>query len=104
MIKITNLVNQHKKMAEQFLAQLRESRAVPNKFSGLMTPRFGQYLFIWQFNNNKLVGATAIHINNAENFTKKIENALTGPDWASTVTRPEITKEDDGQRDSANAK
>lgn len=81
--KIVNLVNQHKKMAEGFLRQLIAEKQVPSKFSGVMTPKFGNYVFTWQFNNNKLVGAVLIHLNNVDNYCAKMKVSRDSIDWTS---------------------
>lgn len=80
-IKITNLVNQHKRMAESFLEQLIESGAVPGNFSGVLTPKFGNMLFTWQFQKTKLVGSVAIHVNNIPNYRAKLAAGAAGMDF-----------------------
>lgn len=80
-VRITNLVTQHKKMAEGFLKTLIESDTVPSNFSGVMTPKFGSFIFIWQFQKNKLVGSIAIHVNNVSNFRAKMAASAAGVDY-----------------------
>mgnify|MGYP000983764082 CR=1 FL=1 len=86
-MRIVNLVNQHKKMAEGFLNNLIESDAIPSNFSGVITPKFGSFVFIWQFQKNKLVGSTAIHVNNIANFRAKLAASVAGVDYLA----PNIT-------------
>lgn len=90
-LRISNLVNQHKKMAEGFLNTLIESDAVPSNFSGVMTPKFGNFIFVWQFQKNKLVGSIAIHVNNVANFRAKLAASASGVDY---LVPNNITKEE----------
>ena len=90
-VRLTNLVNQHKKMAEGFLNTLIESDAVPSNFSGVMTPKFGNFIFVWQFQKNKLVGSIAIHVNNVANFRAKLAASASGVDY---LVPNNITKEE----------
>lgn len=90
-LRIVNLVNQHKKMAEGFLNTLIESDAVPSNFSGVMTPKFGNFIFVWQFQKNKLVGSIAIHVNNVANFRAKLAASASGVDY---LVPNNITKEE----------
>ncbi len=90
-VRIVNLVNQHKKMAEGFLNTLIESDAVPSNFSGVMTPKFGNFIFVWQFQKNKLVGSIAIHVNNVANFRAKLAASASGVDY---LVPNNITKEE----------
>lgn len=78
-----NLVNQHRTMAQNLLEQLVKIGSIPKNFSGLMTPKFGNMIFIWQFVNMKLVGANVIHINNVDGIAKKLKEAKGSLDWAS---------------------
>jgi hypothetical protein len=71
-----NLVEQHKKMAQGFLRQLIENKKVPRNFSGIMTPKFGDFVMIWQFDKNKLIGASAVHANNIDNLIAKLKYSL----------------------------
>lgn len=80
-LRITNLVNQHKKMAEGFLSQMQEAGSIPKMFSGVATPKFGNYVFVWQFNKNKLVGSNAIHVNNISNLRAKLAASASGMDF-----------------------
>lgn len=80
-IRIVNLVNQHKKMAEGFLNNLIDLDAIPENFSGVITPKFGNFIFIWQFQKNKLVGSAAIHVNNIANFRAKLAASASGMDY-----------------------
>lgn len=73
--QIVNMVVHHKKIAENFLQQHIENGGVPANFSGFMTPRFGKYIFIWQFEKNLLVGACVLNIANVQNFTKKVKDS-----------------------------
>lgn len=95
--KITNLVNQHKKMAEQFLRDLIDSGAVPKKFSGVITPKFGNMIFTWQFNNNRLVGSTCIHVNNIDNYCSKLKESVKKIDWLDVKFRKEQNDERSGE-------
>lgn len=97
-VRIVNLVNQHKKMAEEQIQQLIEAGVLPKRFSGVICPKYGNMIFIWQFNNNKLVGSNAIHINNVDVFCKKIVASRAGPDFLSLATIA-FKKENDGSRD-----
>jgi hypothetical protein len=79
-------------MAEGFLSTLTEGGTLPKLFSGVMTPKFGNFIFVWQFQKNKLVGSVAIHVNNTNNFRAKLAASAAGMDYLS----PKITmKEDD---------
>ena len=91
-LRVPNLVNSHRTVAEQFLASLIKQKAVPKVFSGVMCPKFGSYIHVWQFDKNKLVGSTLIHINNIDNFTKKLKSSLTSVDW---LTISNLIKEND---------
>lgn len=86
-LRISNLVNQHKKMAEGFLNNLIDSDLIPANFSGVITPKFGNFVFIWQFQKNRLVGSTAIHVNNVANFRAKLAASVSGVDYLA----PNIT-------------
>ena len=90
-LRITNLVNQHKKMAEDFLQQLIEADAVPKNFSGIITPKFGSMIFSWQFQKNKLIGSIAVHVNNVHNYRAKLSASASGADF---LVQPEIGSSD----------
>lgn len=83
--RITDLVQHHKKMAETFLNELRMGGAIPRSFSGIMTPKFGGYIFLWQFNNNKLVGSIALRVENADNMCSKIKASKVSIDWLTAT-------------------
>lgn len=89
MKKIVNLVNHQKVMAEKFLSGLIAGGSFPAKFSGIMAPKFGNYIYVWQFNNNKLVGACIIHKNNIENLSSKLHMSVDGMDWSKALLEEE---------------
>jgi len=74
-------------MAEGFLNNLIDSNIIPANFSGVITPKFGNFVFVWQFQKNKLVGSTAIHVNNIANFRAKLAASASGVDYLA----PNIT-------------
>ena len=80
-IRITNLVSQHKKMAEGFLQQLIDAEAIPKNFSGVITPKFGNMIFTWQFQKNKLVGSVVINVKNVNNYRAKLSASASGMDF-----------------------
>ena len=99
----TNLVNYFKNIAEAFLAEHQRSGSLPKRLSGVLTPRFGEYTFVWQFENNRLVGAASINVNNVDNFAMKLQASKTSIDymalnqanqWLSTIgVAPEAEEE-----------
>lgn len=77
----TNLVNFFKNVAEAFLAEHQRNEKLPKRLSGVLTPRFGEYTFIWQFENNRLVGAASINSNNIDNLAAKLHASKTSVDY-----------------------
>ena len=77
----TNLVNYFKNVAESFLAEHQQNGHLPKRLSGVLTPRFGDYTFVWQFENNRLVGAASINVNNVDNFAMKLHATKTSIDY-----------------------
>jgi len=94
MLRPTNLVNQHKKMAESFLKSMIAQKAAPRNFSGIMCPRFGGFVMVWQFDKSKLVGAAIINVNNIDNFADKMRASKSSIDWFN------LMKENDEPRTS----
>lgn len=85
MARLTNLPNQHRKKAEKFLTSLQERGAIPSEFSGVMCPKFGKYIMIWQFAQNKLVGSVVVHVNNIDNFKQKLTaSKVSIMDWLNS--------------------
>lgn len=76
-----SMVDEARPVAENLLDTLIERKIIPRNFSGLLTPRFGKHIMIWQFGHNKLIGAVAVHINNIPQVTKKLTVAPTSVDW-----------------------
>lgn len=68
-------------MAEKFLKSMQASKVAPRNFSGVMTPKFGRLIMIWQFNRNRLIGAAVININNIDNCAEKLKAAKDSIDW-----------------------
>ncbi len=81
--KQMNLTNYFKPLAEAFLAEHQALGKIPKKISGILTPRFGEYIMVWQYENNKLVGAVSINIKNADNAASKIKSAVESIDYIS---------------------
>lgn len=80
-----NLVNDSKEVAESFLNGLIYQRVIPKTFSGILTPKFGKYIMIWQFDRNKLIGAAMINSANIPIFTKKLSLAPESHDWGAPI-------------------
>lgn len=78
-VQISNLVSQQKAEAEAWLKNFQDANLITKNFSGITTPKYGNYIFVWQFHKNKLVGATMIHVNNVGNFYQKLKNSLKSP-------------------------
>jgi hypothetical protein len=68
-------------MAESFLSNQQSISGLPKRFSGFATPLFGDYIMVWQYNSNKLIGCTILHKNNAVNLAKKLLDAVTSYDY-----------------------
>lgn len=81
--KQVNLTNYFKPLAEAFLAEHQALGKIPKKISGILTPRFGDYIMVWQYENNKLVGAVSINIKNVENAANKLKAAVDSIDYIS---------------------
>lgn len=97
--KPRSLVENDKTIAESFLLGLINKNAVPVNFSGLLTPRFGEYIRVWQYDKGKLVGSCIIHQKNCMIFARKIQEAETSLDWAEALNKKE---EPIGQSDPVN--
>lgn len=77
-----NLVDDSREVAESFLKSLIVQRIVPQNFSGLLTPRFGKHIMIWQFSKLRLVGAAMVNVANIPIFTKKLIQGPESYDWS----------------------
>lgn len=101
--KKSNLVEHDRVYAEQFLTALIEAGGVPKNFSGFLTPKFGKYVHIWQFDKNKLIGSAAVHMNNAKEFTHKIVDSARSVDWngINDVDEEEVIADVSGEPDTS---
>lgn len=77
------IIDETRSVGETFLHTLQMQRIVPKTFSGVLTPKFGNMIMVWQFDKNKMVGACIINIKNASVFSKKILDAPNSFDWAT---------------------
>jgi|SRR3990172_1857039 len=97
--KVTiNLVSQHKDLGQRFLKDAQAANHLPKRFSGFITPRFGDMVFVYQYRDNVLVGVVIIHVNNIENFASKIVKSSRTFDF---LTSRRI--DEDGESDTASA-
>lgn len=92
-----NLVTQQRKAAEVFLKEHQEIKKIPQKVSGIVCAKFGKYVSIWQYRNNKLVGAVSIDVNNIDALYKKLQMASKGFDYSTAKPESEEEEENDGQ-------
>lgn len=65
-----------KPVAEKLLRDLQTQGVFPKNFSGFLFPKSGNYIHIWQFHQNKLIGTVAIHTNNLDNAVSKMKEPL----------------------------
>ena len=83
------LVKNDKSVAESFLKGLIEQKVIPENFSGLLTPKFGKYIRIWQYDKGILVGSCLVHQNNCKHFARKVIEAELSFDWMDAIINKE---------------
>jgi hypothetical protein len=93
-LRTLNLVNKHKRVAEEFLSAMIKQKVAPKGFSGVMCPRFGDYAHMWQYDNGKLVGSVIISLKNVETVSSKLKAAMKAVDWMAVAKLQE--KDDTG--------
>ena len=79
-----DLVAFYRTLAESFLKRHQDTgKGPPGRFSGFLTPRFGEFVMVWQYRNNKLIGCTAVHLDSVNDMAKKLGQASKAWDYAN---------------------
>lgn len=97
-----NLVSQQRKSAEFFLKEHQVAGKIPKKVSGIICAKFGKYINVWQYRNNRLIGSISIDVNNIDAFYKKLQAASKGFDYADIGREQPDPEEDNEEEEQSN--
>ena len=96
-----SLVDQHQGFAQSILQAGQQSGTLPRNFSGMLSPRMGNFIMMLQYDKDYLVGCVAVHINNAKRVSKQIAAGIEQPDLFTYMKEGEDDESDDGDPTSS---
>lgn len=79
--KKKSLVENYRSLAAVFLSEHQKANKIPKNFSGIISPKFGEYILVMQYDKNQLVGAVVVKVENAKALSKRIEFSATSHDY-----------------------
>lgn len=89
MRKLRNIVPEVKDFAENYLKGTQSNRQIPRRWSGFLSAKVNGYIHVYQFSNDKLIGAVILHPNNVSSIKNLLDNATKSLDLIVPITESE---------------